>query len=113
MKERNYADLALILALVAFAISIFFFSLQLLRLFEIISPKIIEILQNRVCLGVWGWMLGLVLAFVSFKMGQRMKGSFLLINITRITSVLAIIAALFWGTLIILNILIGPYVPHW
>ncbi len=118
MDERRYGNRAFILALIALALSTLPLTMPILTIFLNIFFDIHVTRQTFLgdilgILAVFGCIPGLIIALLAYKMGRRMKGSLLLTNITRITSILAIISALFWGTLTILAVLIGHFAPRW
>lgn len=116
MDDKQYAKRALILALTAFAIATFPITIPCLTMFISIGYNIpIEGYFGFVYFFItaFSWIPGLIIAIFAYRMGQRMKGSILLINTTRICAVLAILGTLGFGIFSMLAILIHPYAPGW
>jgi hypothetical protein len=120
MDDKQYAKRALILALTAFVFASFPITIPILAmLFAIVFNVSLDDYLNGYLRFVYAlpimfsWIPGLIIAIFAYKMGQRMKGSILLINTTRITAVLAFLGNLGFGIFGILAILIHPYAPGW
>lgn len=115
MNDKQYAKRALILALTAFAISTFPVTIPCLTMFISIGYNIpLEGYLKYIYgfLVIFSWIPGLIIAIFAYKMGQRMKGSILLINTTRITAVLAFLGNLGFGIFGILALLLGHFAPR-
>jgi hypothetical protein len=115
MNEHRYSNLALTLSLIAFAFSICPFTVPVITKL-VIMPILTMCFNIHIehsiffksvfdSLRLLSWVPGLAIGLVAYMMGRHMKGSIRLINITRITSVLAIIAATYFLILIILVLL--------
>jgi hypothetical protein len=90
MDDKQYAKRALILALTSFIIATFPITMPILSiLFDVPAKSNLRFVFGIPA--IFGWIPGSIIAFIAYKMGQRMKGSISQINITRITSVLAFI----------------------
>jgi len=114
MNERRYSYCALTLALIAFAFSTSPITMPILSvLFDVRVKGYTSLERILGFLTIFGWIPGLVIALLAYKMGQRMKGSLLLINITRIALALTIIGTLFFGLFLILSLLVRPFAPGW
>lgn len=109
-KQKDY--LALILALTAFVLSTLPLTMPFLEIFYIISKEGIFYRYVLHFLMPLGWLPGLLIAIVAFKMGRRMKDG-LLRNFTRNISLLTIIGSLCLGILEILAPLMIPFTPGW
>jgi hypothetical protein len=116
MDDKHYANIALILALTAFVIATFPVTLPFLEILIEIGYKVTLDGYLKYIFGYlifFGWIPGLIIAIFAYKMSKRMKGSILLINITRIIAVLAFLGNLGFGIFEIIAILIAPYAPGW
>jgi hypothetical protein len=108
MDDEQYAKRALALAVTSFVLanSIFIFSF--------ISPFFdlsTESQQNLFyALTILGLLASLPIAFIAYKMGKRMKGSFAAINLTRILSVLELLESPFW---LIFALIIVPLIHRY
>jgi hypothetical protein len=119
MDDKQYAKSALILALMAFVLSTFPITIPLLAmLLAMVFNVSLKGYLNGYLKFVYalpiafGWIPGLIIAIFAYRMGQRMKGSLLLINTTRIATVLAIIGTLCFGIFEILAMLINHFAPR-
>jgi len=113
MNDKRYAKLALILAAISFFLSnlppITPFLVSFFHLFlDIELPHQLFGGLAFLCL-----FPGLVIAFIAYKMGKRMKGSFTIINFARILSLLAILASLFWIIIGIMAPFLASFSPNW
>ena len=114
MDEKQYADRALILAFISFTIATFPVSLPFLAFF--ISAGLNVPIEGHFkytygLLILFSWIPGLIIAIIAYKMGQRMKGSIFIINLTRITIVLAFLGNLGFGIFEIIALFINHYFP--
>jgi hypothetical protein len=111
MNERQYSYLALIFAFMALFIFLTPFILPFLsRLFEIgfISQSFF-ITALKFC-AIFGWILGLAISIVSFKMAYRIKEGFLRFTIRKI-SFLTIALSTCLGILEVALILLNIFMP--
>jgi hypothetical protein len=116
MDDKQYAKRALILALTALVLASFPITIPFLAMFITIGYDVPFEGYFKYIYGflvAFSWIPGSIIAFIAFKMGQRMKGSILLINITRIATVLALLGTLGFGIFEMIAILIAPYAPGW
>lgn len=112
MDDKKYAMCALTLALTGIVFAAFPIIIPILSIpFYILTKG-----HLRLIFGIptmFGWIPGTVIAIFALRMGQHMKGSILLINVTRITAVLALLGNLGFGIIAILALLLIPYKPGW
>ncbi|MGA2171644.1 MAG: hypothetical protein ABSG82_01345 [Sedimentisphaerales bacterium] len=94
MAKRNYGILPFFLSFIAMVISTLFFFLPLFARVGIISYECSNLILP------WGWILGFVLALVSLYMVSGSKDLLRKI-IVWIFSLLAIILATLWATLVL------------
>jgi hypothetical protein len=113
MDDKRYANLALILALVAFVFATLPITGPILAIFFDVQVKHYTTFESILgALMTLGWIPGLVIAIVAHKMGKHMKGSLLLINTTRILAALAMLGTLGFGILLILAMLLNHFAPR-
>jgi hypothetical protein len=112
-NDEHYAKHALILALTALVFATSPVTMSILLAFFDICIKGCTFLKSVFAfLAIFGWIPGLVIAIIAHKMGKRMKGSPLIINTTRIASVLAMLGTLGFGILLILAMLLNHFAPR-
>jgi hypothetical protein len=90
MDDKRYANLALILAVTSFILSNSFLALPFIGVFSEFPGYIF------IPLVILGLLSSLPIAIIARRMSKRMKGSFTMIKLTRIFSLLAIIAFSCW-----------------
>jgi hypothetical protein len=113
MDDKHYAKRALILAVTSFILSN---SLLILPFIVIFFELFIKSEFPRyifVPLVLLGLLSSLSIAVIAYRMGKHMKGIFTIINLTRILSLLAILASLFWITMSIIAPIMSRSHPRW
>ncbi|MGD0077117.1 MAG: hypothetical protein ABSB91_00665 [Sedimentisphaerales bacterium] len=99
MNERSYTVLSLVLALAALAISAFpYFIFPIVIAGVILGihlDKILDkIFSEPIYLYYWGWITGLVLSIISFRISRHLNNQFLKSAVRFIVYVAAILALL-------------------
>lgn len=113
MDDKQYAKRALILAVTSFILSNSFLILPFIGIFFELFIKSEFPRYIFVPLVLLGLLSSLPIAIIAYSMGKRMKGSFSIINFTRILSLLAILASLFWMIMLIIAPIISRFGPGW
>ena len=106
MNERNYGNLVLFLSLIALALAFSPVIAVALEEFDIISKE--GIIYSSLFLG---FIPGLVIAIIVFKIGQHIKIESLRILAKNFSTFAIIIAGLF-GVFILFGIFISPFVSR-
>lgn len=112
MNEKRYGVLVLILSVVALSISSLFITLPLMVASRLISEKSVLLLVDLFGFSLWGWIPGLAIGIVSFKMTWNIKTG-PLNAITRIISITAIVVALIWILTMLFWLIQASLSPHY
>lgn len=105
--NERYARRALILAVTSFILSNSPLILPFIGIFFEVVIKSEFPRYIFVPLVLLGLLSSLPIAIVAYRMGKRMKASFTMINLTRILSLLAILAYIFW----VIGIMLATFLP--
>ena len=112
-SDERYAKRAVVLAVTSFILSSPFLTLPFISIFFMLFTKSECPAYIFGPLALLGLLSSLPMAIIAYRMGKRMKGSFTMINLTRILSLLAILAFSFSIIMMIIAPIICRYGPGW
>ena len=111
-SDERYAKRAVILAVTSFILANSFLILSFLGLFFELFTKSECPMCIFVPLALLGFLSSLPIAIIAYRMGKHMKASFTMINLTRILSLLAILAFSYWFIMTIAAFLLNHFAPR-